>query len=218
MDAQIASLFAAYPGPTDECAVTRTPGGSGHYGFLENTFTVSAWVPVVSGEARYYCAVSLTTQDQANPENLGLRRLVFVSEKARCSENFTCPDTPGLTVLTDAPGDYLTCRIGDEPFPYTPADRVITAEEIVDFCAADSEWDSFTARFGPPNAVTFDLTDTMRTVAYELSGEDGEARYALVHIQMESGVWRIWEVTLKDGRHYPSLGVLWRAEDGAGSE
>lgn len=96
IDTGIEQLFDFYSGPTEECAVTRTPGGSGHYGFMENSFTTRAWISVVSQGANYYCYISLTTEDQADPDNLGIQKLVIctTASTTQPSESFGARKMP----------------------------------------------------------------------------------------------------------------------------
>lgn len=207
IDNQIKALFALYSGPTDECYVTRTPGGSGHIGFMENRFTTSAWIPVVSQGANYYCYMSLTTTDQADSNNLGIQKLVFVPEKVKCSTDFIWPEEKGLTVVADVPGDYLTCRIGDDAYIYTPVDRVVTQEEIQAFLEKNDSWEAFSAHFGPPNA-----TGEYSGNFYELPDEDGEKRYANIAVSTSTG--RVYGAYLYNGKNHHTLDVLWKPEEG----
>lgn len=210
--AAVQELFAFYPGPTDECALTRTPGGSGHIGSGKNSFTTSAWIPVVCEGINYYCSITLTTQDQNEPDNLGVQRIVFVSEQVRCSEwndEMELPKGNGLFVVTKVPEDFQTIRVGDLPYIYTPVNRVITQEDIWSFCQEDNSWNSFHTRFGEPNAVEY-LIGRVSSYIYELPPEDGEPRYASVGIDSDGLIYGVY---LYDGTHYSDIGTIWKPEE-----
>lgn len=207
-------LFALYPGPTDDCLVQRSPGSSRHIGWKRRANT-HVWFPVVSNGVNYYCYISYTYRDDEHPDNIGIEKLIFTTEKVRCSETFWNDRKQlgdGLTVIEDVPGDYLTCRIGDEAFVYTPTDRVITQEDILDFLAQDTRWDAFTARFGEPNAHS-PYSDS--SCYYRLADQDGQPRYAHITLHTVENEKSVYSVILLDDYHHHALGVLWKAKTAA---
>ena len=216
LDDMVDRLLALYSGPTDDCLVQRSPGSSRHIGWKRRANT-HVWFPVVSNGVNYYCYISFTYRDDENPDNIGIEKLVFTTEKARCSElliNSQEPLEDGLTVIEDAPGDYLTCRIGDEAFVYTPANRVITREDILAFLAQGTRWDAFTAQFGEPNARS---PYSENSCYYQLTDQDGQPRYAQITLQTVENKKSIYSVSLRDGHSYRALGVLWSVKKAAGS-
>ncbi len=217
LDETIERLFAFYPGPTEDCYMESSPGSSRHIG-PQRMASTHSWFPVISNGVNYYCYISLTYRDDADPDNIGLENLILVSEKVRCSEEFWTNGgwkdcDVGLTVVEDAPGDYLTCRIGDTPYIYTPVDRVLTQEDILTFLETDDRWEHFLERFGEPNAAS----PYGKVYYYELPDEDGEKRFAYLSTR-SAGEGRPEEerkidtVVLEDGRSSHTLAVLWKNE------
>lgn len=217
MDEMIGRLFALYQNPTDDCYMEESPGSSRKIG-KKRFANTHGWFPVVSNNVNYYCYISYTYRDDEDPGNIGLEALIFVTEKVRCNEDFRTGNGwkalgSGLTVVEDAPGDYLTCRIGTDPFIYTPVDRVITQEDIVSFLEKTDRWDDFMMQFGEPNAVS---PYSSGVCYYELKDESGEKRYAYVsRRESDSGEKCISSVVLMNGTNAHALDVLWRYEDEA---
>lgn len=204
-DEVLARLFAFYPGPTDECWSDNTPGISKHLRYGRTTRrSYSGWVPVVSQGMNCYCYVSVTDIDDEEPENIGINKLVFVSEKARCAPEFEQPDECGLWLYEDPPGDYQTCRINENAYIYTPMDRTVTKAEIVAYLESDTSWEAFIARFGEPNVTVYPNQTHWNVYCYALPEKDGEPQWA--RLMVEDG--NITSVTL-EGRSYHSEGVLW---------
>ena len=209
-DETLARLFELYAGPTDECWSDSTPGASKHLYYGRTTMhSNSGWIPVVSQGVNYYCYIVITNIDEEEPENIGINKLVFVTEKARCAPDFERPEENGLWLFEDPPGDYQTCRINEDAYIYTPVNRTVTKEEIVSFLEENASWESFTARFGMPNAVEYPDRDKeeWNIYYYELPEEDGETRWARV-LAREGAV----DSVMLEGRSYHSEGVLWRPE------
>lgn len=205
-DEVLTRLFTFYSGPTDECWSDNTPGISKHLHYGKTTRrSYSGWVPVVSQGVNYYCYVSVTEIDDDEPENIGINKLVFVTEKARCAPEFERPEGYGLWLCEDPPGDYQTCRINEDAYIYIPVDRTVTKEEIVAFLEGDASWKAFAVRFGDPNVNAFPNQAHWNVYYYALPEEDGEPRWA--RLMVEDGT--ITSVTL-EGRSYHSEGVLWK--------
>ena len=204
-DAVLAQLFDFYQGPTDECWSDNTPGISKHLYYGKTTRrSYSGWIPVVSQGVNYYCYVAVTEVNEDEPENVGINKLVFVTEKARCAPGFERPEEDGLWLYEDPPEDYQTCRINEDAYLYTPVDRTVTKEEMVAFLEDDTTWEGFTARFGEPNVTDDPNRVHWNVYYYALPEEDGEPRWA--RLMVEDGA--ITSVTL-EGRSYHSEGVLW---------
>lgn len=210
LDEAVEALFALYPGPTEDCEMLSPAGSSQHLEHgrramvnVHNTF------PVVCGGVNYYCSFSYVTKDEEDPGNVGIQRVVLATEAAKCHPDYyenTREIGDGLTVVTEPAVEGETRRVGDEPYAFTPYDRIITREDLTGFLETETRWDAFLERFGPPNAG-----DISRI--YELAPEDGEARYAVLYTREDGGVERVDLAVLRDGREYRDLGTIWRAED-----
>lgn len=213
LDESIQALFRLYPGPTEDCEMLSPVGASKHIGWGENAVTVHNTFPVVCQGANYYCVFSYTTKDEADEGNVGLKSVVFMTEKVRASEDFLdgLETGDGLTVVSDCPGDYETRRIGDEAYIFSPCDRTITREDLLEFLETDDRWEGFAARFGPPNAEG--PLDT--GCYYELVPEDGQARYAHIHTyDFGDGAKRVYSVYLYNGRDSRELETIWKNPKG----
>ena len=209
LDADIQALFELYPGPTEECEMLTPVGASKHIGWGENMTRVHNLVPVVCQGVSYYCSFSYTTKDEADEGNVGVTRVVFLTEKVQANDGFRreMEVSDGLTVVADCPGDYETRRIGDTPYIFTPVDRTITREDLTAFLQTEDRWDAFLERFGPPNAEYWHSL----SVYYELAPEDGQARYAHIYTKdFGDGVERVDNVYLYDGREYQPLDTIWK--------
>lgn len=206
-DEVLTRLFTFYSGSTDECWSDNTPSISKHLHYGKTTKrSYSGWVPVVSQGINYYCYVAVTDIDDEEPENIGINKLVFVTEKARCAPEFERPEGYGLWLYEDPPGDYQTCRINEDAYIYTPADRTITKGEITAFLEGSTSWEAFAVRFGEPNVTAYPDQAHWNVYYYALPEEDGEPRWA--RLMVEDG--NITSVTL-EGRSYHSEGVLWKS-------
>lgn len=211
LDGDIQALFGLYPGPTEDCVMRSPVGASQHIGWGENMPRVHNLVPVVCQGVSYYCSFSYTTKDEADEGNVGVTRVVFVTEKVQANDEFRreLEIGDGLTVVEDCPGDYETRRIGDTPRMFTPIDRNITREDLTAFLETEDRWEAFTARFGEPNAETWGGI----SVYYELAPEDGQAHYAHIYTKdFGDGVERVNNVFLFDDREYQPLEALWTRE------
>ena len=211
LDRDIQALFDLYPGPTEDCEMRSPVGASQHVGWGANMARVHNLVPVVCQGVSYYCSFSYTTKDEADEGNVGVTRVVFVTEKVQANDAFRreLAAEDGLTVVPDCPGDYETRRIGDSPFIFTPMDRTVTQEDLTAFLETEDRWETFAARFGQPNAESWGGS----SVYYELAPEEGRPRYA--HVCTEDrgdGVVRVSRVYLFDDREYQPIGTIWKNE------
>jgi hypothetical protein len=206
----IEALLTLYPGPTETWRTDAPPSVSTRRG--GSAFrSASNWYPVTAGGENYYCYIRYTSTDEEHPENAGLQKVVFVTEKVRCSESFnrTWKDLPqGLHVLTEAEGDYETCRIGGSAFIYTPTLQPPTLEDIIAFLETETAQAAFLSRFGPPNAVS---PHTDAFFYYALPDEDGEKRYAEIHFTGENDTAQTLLLWSENGYH--ALDIPWRAEE-----
>lgn len=207
LDESIQALFDLYPGPTEDCGMKSPVGASKHIGWGENMIRVHNMVPVVCRGVSYYCSFSYTTKDQADGGNVGVTRVVFVTEKVQANDEFRreMETEDGLTVVPDCPGDYETRRIGDTPYIFTPVDREITREDLTAFLQTEDRWDAFLERFGPPNAEYWHSLSAY----YELTPEDGRARYAHIYTKDRDGAERVDKVYLYDDREYQPIDTIW---------
>lgn len=206
LEASIDALFALDPGPIEAWRTDSPPAVSSHRGGPERR-SASNWYPVTAGGVNYYCCIRYTSADEEHPENVGLRKVIFVTEKVRCGEEFnrTWKDLPdGLTVIADAPGDYETCRIAGDAFVCTPNPRPPALEEILSFLETGTAREDFLARFGPPDARSPYVEDM---VYYLLSDGEGEKRYARVTFTEGAAS----SVILLSERDYHALDVPWKA-------
>lgn len=119
---------------------------SKHIGRGENMTRVHNLVPVVCQGINYYCSFSCTTKDEAGEGNMGVTRVVFVTEKVQANDAFRqeLQTEDGLTVIEDCPGSCETRRIGNSPYIFTPVDRTITQEDLTAFLAAEDRREAFT--------------------------------------------------------------------------
>lgn len=209
LDEDIQALFGLYPGPTEECEMLTPVGASKHIGWGENMVRVHNLVPVVCQGVSYYCSFSYTTKDEADEGNVGVTRVVFLTEKVQANDGFRreMEVGDGLTVVEDCPGDYETRRIGDTPYIFTPMDREITREDLTAFLQTEDRWDAFLEHFGPPNAEYWHSL----SVYYELAPEDGQARYAHIYTKdFGDGAERVDKVYLYDDREYQPIDTIWK--------
>lgn len=206
----VESLLALCSGPTETWRTDAPPSVSTRRG-APAFRSVSNWYPVTAGGTNYYCLIRYTSIDEEHPENEGLQKVIFVTEKVRCSEEFnrTWKDLPlGLHVLTEAEGDYETCRIGGSAFRCTPTPQPPTLEDISAFLETETSQAAFLSRFGPPNAVS-PYSDAF--LYYALPDEDGEKRYAEIHFTGENNTAQTLLLLSENG--YRALEVPWRAEE-----
>lgn len=210
LDDAIQELFALYPGPTEDCEMLSPVGSSQHQKYGRRTMVnIHNSFPVVCGGVNYYCSFSYVTRDEDDPGNVGIKRVVLATEAAACHPDYYQNNQDigdGLTVVTRPAAEGETRRVGDRPYRFTPYDRTITQEELLEFLEQETRWDAFQERFGPPNAKS------CGGLFYELAPEDGEARYALLYTQETDGAERVTSAILKDGREYDALGVIWKRE------
>ncbi len=208
LDQMIQALFALYPGPTEDCLMRTPVGASKRLGWGERMTRVHNRVPVVCQGVSYYCSFSYTTKDETDAGNIGLTRVVFQTEKAAANAEFldTLEIEDGLTVIADAPGDYETRRIGDLPYRFTPIDRTITREALLEFLQTEDRWEAFAEHFGPPNAESY------AGVFYELVPEDGAPRYACLYTKDSGGVERADTLYVYDNREHQFLETLWESQ------
>lgn len=211
LDEDIQTLFGLYPGPTEECEMLTPVGASQHIGWGERMNEVHNLFPVVCQGINYYCSFSYTTRDEADAGNVGLTRVVFVTEKVQANDEFrqNLDLGDGLTVVEDCPGDYETRRIGNAPYIFTPSGQPPAREEVLGFLQTEDSWEAFTARFGQPNAAFWHSI----SVYYELAPEEGQARYACIYTDdFGDGVERVDTVYLYNGRDYQPIETLWKSE------
>lgn len=210
IDGALETLFELYEGPTDECRTDTVPGISKHLHYGRTTrLSYSGWVPLVSQGVNYYCYVVVTEIDDDEPENIGINKVVFATERARCALDFERPEEGGLWVFADPPGaDYETCRIGEDAYVYTPVDRTMTKEEVTAQLEDNASWEVFSARFGEPNVTEYPDHETWNIYYYRLAEEEGEPRWA--RILQEDGT--VTSAILM-GLRYHSEDTLWSAEE-----
>ena len=213
MDEMIERLFALYSGPTDDCFMQTSPNSSRHVGWKRRANTHN-WFPVVSGGVNYYCYFSYTYRDDENPDNEGLEQLVFVTEKARCSEELWYGNEKiklgnGLTVIDDTGMDYETCRIGINAFAYTPIERSITKDDILQFAENNNKWEDFKAHFGEPNSHT--PNPLIFSYYYRLPDENGEKRYAEIGTHSKDDERTIYNISIWDDKNSSPLEILYNS-------
>lgn len=206
LEENIQALFDLCPGPVDECVMTSPVGASKHIGWGESAVTVHNTFPVVCQGMNYYCTFGYTTRDEADEGNVGIRFVVFVTEKVQSNEEFrdSLEYGDGLTVVPDCPGDYETRRIGDRPFIFTPIERSISADELTAFLQSNGSWTAFTDRFGRPNAESWPSS-----YYYELEPEDGQPRYAHILTVSEGDTKRVYSVSLYNNHDNQPVELLW---------
>ena len=211
LDESIQALFDLYPGPTEDCEMLSPVGSSQHKEYGRTTMVnVHNSFPVVCGGVNYYCSFSYVTKDEDDPGSVGLKRVVLSTEAAKCHPDYyqNAQDIgDGLTVVTGPAAEGETRRIGDQPYLFTPYDRTITQEDLLEFLETETRWDAFRQHFGPPNAESYGGR------YYELAPEDGEPRYALLFTSETGGGERVSSAVLKNGRDYHALEVIWKQEE-----
>ena len=209
MDETIQRLFAFYPGPTER----NDRDGTKIWGDYQNNHGVKKseigdWFAVFSGGTAYYCRFSLIYRNDEDPEETGIHFVELVSEKVMCSDDFHWSNTPGLAVIEDVKGDYLTTRVGGYPKQYTPIDRSIAEADILQFLEKSTDFFEFKQRFGEPNIKNPD--GNMCT--YELASSENERLFANMLMDFtESGNMRISVVRIQNSES--TLYTLWE-EDG----
>lgn len=210
MDDMIEFLFDVYQEPTDSLDIEQSCAGSYSNDHGTETKEIENWFPVVSGDKNYYCHMTIVYQDDEDLDNVGIKDLVFLSEKEECNEDAVWPEGNGLHVIKDSNKEYLTRRIGYYPNVYTPMDRTITVEEILTFLEDNDDWDTFVRQFGEPNSETCPRL----TYAYELPDEGGEKRYAIIWVdfppQSESGT--IFKVEVVNDTDKKAISTPWETE------
>lgn len=215
LDESIQALFRLDPGPTEDCEMLSPVGASKHLEYGRQTLVeVHNSLPAVCGGVNYYCSFSYVTTDEENPENVGLRRVVIATEAARCHPDYyrnSLDLRDGLSVVTAPAAEGETRRIGEEPFIFTPYDRKIAREDLLEFLEAEDRWDAFLEHFGPPNAEG--PLDT--GYYYELVPQDGQARYAHIYTRdFGDGAQRVCSAYLYNDRDYWELETVWKNPKG----
>lgn len=176
VDEQIEQLFSFYPGNT------QRHDWDGHRLFSESSnglFSQHAQVSVhfalFSEGTAYYCRITLRYSDTFK-NRIGVHRICMVSEKVYCHENFAWPDESGVFIVQDIDGDYETRRVGGYAIQFTPIERTISEQDILEFLETSTSFDEFQTIFGEPNGTQVSPIYPY----YELPSVDGEPRYAVV--------------------------------------
>lgn len=180
LDQQLEALLAVYPGPTDG-NTWEDAMRAGHYSNEHGVHTALTYAtfPVVSDGVYYWCHLELCYENEADSDRVGITKLLFYTAEDYClcryDENWTLPETPGLTVFAEAELDCQVRAVQGYPYQYTPADTPLDPAEVKDFLNQSNSYDEFAARFGQPNAVhIYEI--------YELLPEDGCPRYLQLSI------------------------------------
>ncbi|WP_346907102.1 DUF5104 domain-containing protein [Faecalicatena orotica] len=210
MDDMIEYLFDVYQEPIDSLDIEQGCSGSYSNDYGIETKEINKWFPVVSGDKNYYCYMTIVYLDDEDQDNVGIKDLVFLSEKEECNEDTVWPEGNGLHVIKDSDKEYLTRRIGYYPNVYTPMDRTITVEEILTFLEENDDWNAFVKQFGEPNSETCPRL----TYAYELPDEGGEKRYAIiwVNIPPQSETGTIFKVEVVNDTDRNAISTPWETE------
>lgn len=175
LDEQIAALTALYPGPTDVNTGADTLR-AGHYSNDHGTRTASAYAtfPVVSGGRYFWCHMELCYVSDADPDQLGLTRVLFFAAEDWCAcrydPDWKLPQTMGLTVFAGAPADERVRAVGGYPYRFESDTAPLDPESVLEFLEQTHDYGAFVTYFGAPNAVNI-------YEIYELIPADGCKRY-----------------------------------------
>lgn len=209
VDELIQELFDFYPGHTEGNDWDGKPPSSSYSkGQGYRYYQIGEEITLFSEDAAYYCYLELRCRD-SDEGGIGVRRICMASEKVRCSEDFTWPQEAGIYVFTDADGDYLTRRVGGSPIIYTPMERMISEDDILDFISETTDFGDFSDKFGIPNGEKlYGLCPV-----YELCPVDGEIRYAVFMLEYveDTDRWRIEYIEIKSTEDF--LYYLWSADE-----
>lgn len=207
IDALIQELLDFYPGQIEKIVWNGNVGAYYSKGEDHRFHQCSTNFDIFSEGNAYYCQLELRYGDM-DEGGIGVRRITLATEEAVCDEAFSWIQESGIFLFNDTDGDYLTRRIGGRPFIYTPMERVITEEEILDFIVDNNIFDDFTDAFGAPNGDR----SLMLFPVYELTWEDGEPRYAMLWLDydQEAEIWCIDCVQIMSPEE--ELYYLWRAD------
>lgn len=209
LEEMIEQLLAFYPGPTERCERDEAKQGSYSTDYGKRRSEVSDWFAVVCSGTNYYCDFSLVYECDADADEIGVRYITIASEKAICDEDFKFPEESGLHIFEDAPGDYLTARIGGYPRIYIPSERNLTEEDILTFLEEETTFEALKEAFGEPNAELVPYA----SYVYELADAEGEKRYADIHVDNRQDGWLITKVTIVNDVSNIAISTLWENPD-----
>ncbi len=178
LDEQLQRLTEFYAGPTDAVGFDNVKSSSGSNDHGVKTASVRYEIPLRSGDDYYWCYIDLTYRDDADPDNVGINRLIFFSggdyRFLRNSGDFTYPAEPGVHLYFDRrdEGD-IRCVDGSD-YLFENQTPPLDEAEVKAFLDGNRSLAAFKAGFGEPNAVDG------REFVYLLPDEDGEYRYLVV--------------------------------------
>lgn len=167
--AQIDAFFEEYPKGLSEEEREEQSGSAGNDYF-------STRYEVVMNGVRYYICLQGCHQSDEHPEEVGITFFTVESEKAYVLDK-KYDNTDYIFADTIVEEDFETRRIHGYPYLFTPIEREISQEEVLDTLRYERSLKSFIEKYGEPNVIR-DYTNSNGTdYIYELQPENGEARY-----------------------------------------
>lgn len=175
IDREIEELFSLVPEKiiSYDSDFSVASSESTRYGVI--TRSANTWTCIFTSEGNYYISFELLFRNDEEPEETGVTRLWFMSEKYMCSGNQQCSDE-GFEVQWEVEEEFETKRIGGFPKRFTPFDRTITEEDIIAFLEKSVTVEEFKEHFGEPNCATGPYILT-----YQLADENKEERFANIY-------------------------------------
>lgn len=173
LEKQIDEFLEVYPAHPEIEYTESVGGGSSTVDGMEEL--TSQFVFSKDGED-YYCYMNYTIENYESPEEVGISLLVIESPEVYCDESVTNPNDNGFYVNLSKDYDYETVRISGYPYIYTPYDRTITEEQVIEFFKSNVDFTDFKNKFGEPNVKD-------NGYCYELQNVDGEKRYLRMYVQ-----------------------------------
>ncbi|MGN0632579.1 MAG: DUF5104 domain-containing protein [Oscillospiraceae bacterium] len=179
LDGQIADFLNVYPGGFSDIEAEYDPGGS-HGGGGEDHF--SAGFEAEKDGVRYFIRLSGCTKNDNAPENIGLEKFCFYSDRAYVEhddiKDYSDPyESHYIRAAVDAAGDFEVRYIDGYPQKFYSYDRVITREEFLNAYRSCRSVSELEEKLGTANVNDAGL----EKVFFELEEKDGEPQYGSVY-------------------------------------
>lgn len=172
---QIDEFLKVYPSNPDNIEYADCVASSDSFGD-ERVETIESMFVFSKDGKDYYGYMVYTSEYSLDQDLVGINFLSVESPEVYCDENFAFPDDNGLYINVDDDYDYETVRISGYPYIYTPYDRTITEEQVIEFFKSNVDFTDFKNKFGEPNVKDIGYY-------YELQNVDGEKRYLCIYVE-----------------------------------
>lgn len=171
---QIDQLMRVHTGPTDEIGWDELLGQSAHLDHGDRERSAFCTFPIRCGDTYYWCYLKLMYENTVDESQIGITQLNFYTADEYClfrdDEQSKIEETAGLFVYAQKTIEGEVRCIDGDPYKYTACETPLKLDEMRDFLKTSDDYESFTARFGAPNAERI-------YCYYELPDENGAERY-----------------------------------------